>query len=46
MRVLAGDLRPDTGDVRRTGRVGFLRQVTEARLWEDEDDPRSAATSG
>ncbi|NEA23040.1 TlrC/CarA/OleB/SrmB family ABC-F type ribosomal protection protein [Actinomadura bangladeshensis] len=26
MRVLAGDLRPDAGDVRRTGRVGFFRQ--------------------
>ncbi|MBE1532508.1 macrolide transport system ATP-binding/permease protein [Actinomadura algeriensis] len=26
MRVLAGDLRPDMGEVRRTGRVGLLRQ--------------------
>lgn len=26
MRVLAGELRPDAGQVRRTGRVGFLRQ--------------------
>lgn len=26
MRVLAGELRPDAGDVRRTGRVGFFRQ--------------------
>ncbi|WP_026404855.1 TlrC/CarA/OleB/SrmB family ABC-F type ribosomal protection protein [Actinomadura rifamycini] len=26
MRVLAGELRPDAGAVRRTGRVGFLRQ--------------------
>jgi macrolide transport system ATP-binding/permease protein len=26
MRVLAGDLRPDAGGVRRTGRVGFFRQ--------------------
>ncbi|MEU8140501.1 ATP-binding cassette domain-containing protein [Nonomuraea sp. NPDC048901] len=26
MRVLAGELRPDAGEVRRTGRVGFFRQ--------------------
>ncbi|WP_431916497.1 TlrC/CarA/OleB/SrmB family ABC-F type ribosomal protection protein [Nonomuraea jabiensis] len=26
MRVLAGELRPDAGDVRRAGRVGFFRQ--------------------
>ncbi|MEV0666020.1 ribosomal protection-like ABC-F family protein [Actinomadura luteofluorescens] len=26
MRVIAGELRPDAGEVRRPGRVGFLRQ--------------------
>jgi macrolide transport system ATP-binding/permease protein len=26
MRVLAGELRPDAGEVRRTGRAGFFRQ--------------------
>ncbi|MEV4457907.1 TlrC/CarA/OleB/SrmB family ABC-F type ribosomal protection protein [Microbispora sp. NPDC049633] len=26
MRVLAGELRPDAGEVRRAGRIGFLRQ--------------------
>ncbi|MGI5283627.1 ribosomal protection-like ABC-F family protein [Nonomuraea polychroma] len=26
MRVLAGELRPDAGEVRQTGRVGFFRQ--------------------
>ncbi|NUP64164.1 MAG: ABC-F family ATP-binding cassette domain-containing protein [Nonomuraea sp.] len=30
MRVLAGELRPDTGSVRRTGRVGLLRQEDPA----------------
>ncbi|AQZ67942.1 Transcriptional regulator, GntR family domain / Aspartate aminotransferase [[Actinomadura] parvosata subsp. kistnae] len=30
MRVLAGELRPDAGTVRRTGRVGHLRQDGQA----------------
>ncbi|WP_433513998.1 ribosomal protection-like ABC-F family protein [Nonomuraea sp. CA-143628] len=35
MRVLAGELRPDAGEVRRTGRVGFFRQdgPTGAAEW-------------
>ncbi len=36
MRVLAGELRPDAGEVRRTGRVGFFRQDTP------DIDPRTA----
>ncbi|QKW40191.1 TlrC/CarA/OleB/SrmB family ABC-F type ribosomal protection protein [Actinomadura sp. NAK00032] len=36
MRVLAGELVPDEGEVRRTGRVGFFRQDTP------DIDPRSA----
>ncbi|GAA0937457.1 ABC-F family ATP-binding cassette domain-containing protein [Actinocorallia libanotica] len=26
MRVLAGELQPDTGEIRRTGRIGYFRQ--------------------
>ncbi|MGW5412990.1 TlrC/CarA/OleB/SrmB family ABC-F type ribosomal protection protein [Actinomadura geliboluensis] len=39
MRVLAGELRPDAGEVRRTGRVGFFRQDTP------DIDPRTADTT-
>jgi macrolide transport system ATP-binding/permease protein len=38
MRVLAGELRPDAGEVRRTGRVGFFRQDEDARAF-PRDDP-------
>ncbi|MEW2356411.1 TlrC/CarA/OleB/SrmB family ABC-F type ribosomal protection protein [Spirillospora sp. NPDC029432] len=34
MRVLAGELRPDAGDVRVAGRVGYLRQ--EESAWSPE----------
>ncbi|WP_188189540.1 TlrC/CarA/OleB/SrmB family ABC-F type ribosomal protection protein [Nonomuraea sp. SYSU D8015] len=37
MRVLAGELRPDAGEVRRAGRVGFFRQDEL-----DTDDVRRA----
>ncbi|MDR8408585.1 ATP-binding cassette domain-containing protein [Nonomuraea sp. 3-1Str] len=38
MRVLAGELRPDAGEVRRAGRVGFFRQ--------DEPDTGNARPAG
>ncbi|SEG90562.1 macrolide transport system ATP-binding/permease protein [Thermomonospora echinospora] len=41
MRVLAGELRPDAGEVRRAGRVGFFRQDEP-----DTDDRRWAVRAG
>ncbi|MEU8108517.1 hypothetical protein AB0C18_32905 [Nonomuraea muscovyensis] len=41
MWVLAGELRPDAGEVRRTGRVGFFRQDEP-----DTDDMRWALRQG
>jgi macrolide transport system ATP-binding/permease protein len=41
MRVLAGELRPDAGEVRRTARVGFFRQDEP-----DTDDMRWSVRAG
>ncbi|KQX56179.1 ABC transporter ATP-binding protein [Streptomyces sp. Root66D1] len=35
LKVIAGAVRPDTGDVRRTGRIGYLAQDTTVRRPEE-----------